>query len=99
MATTRRNYKGNTDWGPDEKIALDDAIRHWTIDSARSLFMDNEIGSLTEGKRADFVVFNTNPLKLSSWWFLLTREIDLGKLDDFVDLTVVGGRVVYCRGA
>jgi cytosine/adenosine deaminase-related metal-dependent hydrolase len=89
------NHKGTRDWGPDEKIDLEDGIRHWTIDSARALKMDEEIGSLEVGKRADFVLFNTSPLKLTSWWFMLTHKIDMGELDDFVDMTVVGGRPVY----
>jgi predicted amidohydrolase YtcJ len=95
VASTRRNYKGSKDWGPDEKIRLENAVRHWTIGSASALMMDDEIGSLEAGKRADFVVWNTSPLKVTSWWSLLTREIELGALDDFVDLTFVGGRAVY----
>lgn len=99
LAATRMNYKGKSDWGPGEKISLEDGIRHWSIDSARALKLEREIGSLEAGKRADFVLWNTSPLKLTSWWFMLTHELDLGKLDDFVDLTVVGGRAVYEKGA
>ncbi|HJY63544.1 MAG TPA: amidohydrolase [Ignavibacteria bacterium] len=95
VANTRMNYKGNTDWGPEEKITLENAIRHWTINSANALFMEKEIGSIETGKYADFVLFNTSPLGVTSWWFFLTHEIDLGKLDDFVDLTVVRGNIVY----
>jgi predicted amidohydrolase YtcJ len=94
-AATRMNFRGKKDWGPGEKISLESGIRHWTIDSARALGMDEEIGSLEVGKSADFVLFNTSPLKIASWWFLLTHEIDIGTLDDFVDMTVVGGSVVY----
>lgn len=95
VAATRMNYKGKRDWGPGESISLEDGIRHWTIDSARALKMEDEIGSLEVGKRADFVIFNTSPLKLTSWWFLLTHDMELGELEDFVDATVVGGRIVY----
>lgn len=41
------------------------------------------------------MIWNQSPLKLNSWWFLLTHDIELGKLEDLVDLTVVGGRTVY----
>ncbi len=95
IAGTRRNYKGTTDWGPGEKITVENAVRHWTIDSARALMMEDEIGSLEVGKRADFVLFNKSPLKVTSWWFLLTNKIELGELDDFVDLTIVNGKPVY----
>jgi predicted amidohydrolase YtcJ len=95
LATTRMNYKGKTDWGPGEKIDIEDAVRHWTIDSARALKMEEDIGSLEKGKCADFVIWNTSPLKVNSWWFMLTHEMELGKLEDFVDLTVVKGEVVY----
>lgn len=95
ISNMRMNYKGKTDWGPDEKITLENAIRYWTIGSAKALHMEKEIGSLEVGKCADFVLFNTDPLGVTSWWFLLTHEINLGKLDDFVDLTVVGGKIVY----
>jgi predicted amidohydrolase YtcJ len=95
LAATRMNYKGQSDWGPEEKISLEDGILHWTIDSAKAMKLDAEIGSLEPGKRADLVLWNQSPLKLASWWFLLTHEIALGKLEGFVDLTVVGGKVVY----
>ena len=95
ISSTRLNYKGETDWGSDQKIELEDAIRHWTIDSAKALKMEDDIGSIEVGKYGDFVLFNTNLLKLDSWWFLITNKIELGALDDFVDMTVVGGKAVY----
>lgn len=78
-------------------VTLENAIRHWTIDSARALKMEEDVGSLEVGKYGDFAMFNTSPLKLDSWWFLLTHDLELGALDDLVDLTVVGGRVVHRR--
>ncbi|RJP26330.1 MAG: hypothetical protein C4536_15970 [Actinobacteria bacterium] len=99
LATTRMNYKGKTDWGPEEKIDIEDAVRHWTIDSARALKMEDDLGSLEKGKRADFVIWNTSPLKVSSWWFMLTHELELGKLENFVDLTAVNGDIVYEKEA
>jgi len=95
LSATRMNFRGETDWGPGERIDLEDAIRHWTIDSAKALLMEDDIGSIEVGKYGDFVLFNQDPLKLDSWWFLLTHELELGALDDFVDMTVVGGDIVY----
>ena len=95
LCSKRFNYKGKTDWGIEEKISVENAIRHWTIGSARVMFMDEDIGSLEVGKFADFVMFNTDPLKVDSLWFLLTHDMELGKLENFVDLTVLGGNIVY----
>lgn len=95
IAGSRVNYNGNTDWGEDEKISLENAIRYWTVGSAKALFLENEIGSIETGKYADLVIFNTCPLDVTSWWFLLTHDIELGKLDDFVDFTITGGKIVY----
>jgi hypothetical protein len=95
LAATRMNYRMETDWAPEEKISLEEAIRHWTIDSARALFMEDEIGSIEAGKRADFVIFTQNLLKIASPLFLLTHKVELGALDGFVDATVVDGKTVY----
>lgn len=70
-------------------------VRHWTIDSARALFMEKEVGPIEPGKYADLVLFDTNLLRLDSVWFFLTHRIDLGALDDFVALTLVGGEIVH----
>lgn len=97
IASTRMNYHYTQSWGPSEKIGIEDAIRRWTIGSARALKMEDDIGSIEVGKCADFVLFNTSPLKLPSWWFLLTHDLSLGAMDKYVDLTVVGGKQVYVR--
>ncbi|RJP32323.1 MAG: amidohydrolase [Actinobacteria bacterium] len=95
VAATRINYRMKVEWGPDEKIDIETAIRHWTIDSAKTMLMDAEIGSIEVGKQADFAVFGTDPLKLDSWWFLLTHKLEVGAMDDFVDLTYVGGKQAF----
>ncbi len=95
VAATRINYKGKRDWSPREAVSIEDAIRFWTLGSAHALFMEKDLGSLTVGKYADLVVFNTDVRKLPTFWFLLTHEAELGAFDDFVDLTMVAGRKVY----
>lgn len=97
IMATRINYKMNTDWGPGEKISLENAIRYYTLGGAKALFWEDEIGSVEVGKLADFVLFRTNLLELNSWWFLLTNKFEVGGLDHFVDMTVVDGRPVYTR--
>lgn len=99
IGATRLNYKMKVEWGPDQKVPVEQGIRHWTIDSAKSMMMDHEIGSIETGKLADFVVFNTDPLKLDTWWFMLTHKLEVGGMDDFVDATYVGGKLAYEKGA
>ena len=54
-----QNPKG---WYPNEKIAIDDILKCYTIHNAYAAFWDNTTGSISVGKNADFVVFNINLL-------------------------------------
>jgi predicted amidohydrolase YtcJ len=49
--------------GPDERVAVDDAIRAVTINAAYEMFSDDKLGSLEVGKQADLVVLSANPRK------------------------------------
>jgi hypothetical protein len=48
-------------WGPDQRISLDQALRAVTLEAAWSLGMEDEIGSIEVGKRADFTVLERDP--------------------------------------
>ena len=61
-ATTRLTINGNTS-DVNEKISLRAAIRAITIDAARVMGWENEIGSIRVGKKADFVVLNEDPFQ------------------------------------
>ncbi|MCL2663707.1 MAG: amidohydrolase family protein, partial [Oscillospiraceae bacterium] len=55
---------------PAERVSVKQAIEAYTINGAYQLFRENEIGSITIGKRADFIVvdldiLNINPLDIS----------------------------------
>lgn len=97
IAATRMNYHGETNWAPDEALSLEEAIRCYTLGGARALFLEDRIGSIETGKLADCVLFNQNLLKLKSWWFLLTHDFEVGKLDDLVELVLVDGKPAYTR--
>ena len=100
LATQRLNYKFEGNWGPDEKILIENAIRHYTIDSANALRMEKEIGSIEVGKHGDFVLFNIDLGIIASDWFLIEYPIQVEGMvvtgwEDFVVMTVVGGKIVY----
>jgi hypothetical protein len=75
--------------GPEQRIAVGDALRAFTLDAAYLAFEDGIKGSLAPGKLADFVVLERDPLAVP--------------LEDIRDIavaqTVVGGEVVYADGA
>ncbi len=59
-ATTRLTDSGRK-LGDDQAIDLKDAIRAVTINAAWQLHMDDKIGSLESGKKADFVILDMDP--------------------------------------
>src|SRR5439155_3907002 len=62
VAITRRakGYEGPLH--PEEALTRAQAIRFYTINNARLLFLEDRIGSLEEGKQADFVVIDRDLL-------------------------------------
>lgn len=89
-AVTRRDLHGQPagGWRVAEKLSRDEALRGFTLDAAYSIFLDDQVGSLEVGKRADLVVFDRDPMAVPE------SEIPAVK----VDLTLVDGRVAYERG-
>ncbi len=76
-------------WVPAQKVTVEEALRAYTRAGAFASFDDGERGTLERGKLADFVLIDRD----------LTRVAPAAIRDARVDLTVVGGRVVYERGA
>ena len=61
-ATTRQTINGKTS-DVNEKISRRAAIRAITIDAARVMGWENEIGSIRVGKKADFVILDQDPFE------------------------------------
>jgi predicted amidohydrolase YtcJ len=59
-AVTRRTNSGAVH-GPEQRITLDEALKAQTVNSAAHLGRGHEIGSITPGKYADFVVLSADP--------------------------------------
>ncbi len=64
-AVTRRCIIDNSVVGPEQAISLDDAIRAVTIDAARQIGQGDRLGSLENGKEADFTILESDPYKVS----------------------------------
>jgi len=50
---------------PNEKVDIMQAIKMLTIDAAWQIGMEDKIGSLEQGKCADFIILNRNPLEVA----------------------------------
>ena len=81
-AVNRITASGRTQ-GEGEKIAVSEALRAITLGAAYTLHMDDEVGSIEVGKKADFAVLEDDPREMSG---------DVLK-DAVVWGTVQGGRV------
>ncbi len=65
-AVTRQDAAGEPPggWRADERMTFVQALAGFTLGAAYAAFMENEVGSLEPGKRADFIVVNTDPFML-----------------------------------
>ncbi len=88
-AATRRTIDGKNPggWVPEQKIAVEEALRAYTVSAAWAAFEEKEKGSLAPGKLADFAVLSED--------LLAVKPEDIEKIA--VDTTVVGGKVVFSR--
>ena len=89
MSMTRREY-GTTDEAPplspaSAAISLEHALEAYTINGARQLDREAELGSLVSGKLADFIVLDSNPF-----------DVDRNRIHQVTPVaTVIGGQVVF----
>ena len=51
----------NSAFSQDQRISVYDAMRAITIDAARTLNLEKQIGSIAVGKRANFVILDKSP--------------------------------------
>jgi predicted amidohydrolase YtcJ len=72
---------------PSQKISINNALRAITIDAAYQLKMDDKIGSIQEGKYADFAIVDRNPMKTDAYKI---RDIEVNE-------TWVNGKQVFKR--
>lgn len=84
-AVTRQDLAGEPagGWLPGERLSRAEALRGFTLDAAWSLFLEDEIGSLEPGKRADLVVWGRDPMTVPEAG-IAAAEIDLVLVDGAV---------------
>ena len=62
VASNRTTANG-TLMAPEERISVEEALRAVTIDAAFAMGLENEIGSIVAGKKADFTILETDPFE------------------------------------
>lgn len=61
----RKTYSGKV-LGENEKIDVLSGLKALTLDAAYQVFMEDTLGSIRQGKQADFVILAENPLTTST---------------------------------
>jgi predicted amidohydrolase YtcJ len=105
-AVTRRTLDGKhpAGWVPKQMIAVEEALRGYTIDAAYAAFREKDLGSLEPGKLADMVVIDRDLFDTQVWEASPTpiaksqsnvlngqRQSRLPQ----IKATIVGGEVVF----
>lgn len=72
--------------GPEERISVEQSLRAMTSEAAWQLRMENEVGSIEPGKKADLLILSADPLD---------PGVELRSI--VVERTVVGGVTIFER--
>lgn len=88
-AVTRKTLDGKNPegWIPSQKISIEQALKAYTINAAYAGFQEGVLGSLVEGKLADFVILEENLFNISPNDI---KDVEVWK-------TFVGGIEVYSK--
>lgn len=86
-SVTRKTLKGEPEGGyePEQKMTRAQALKSYTLDAAYGAFQENVLGSIEEGKYADFTIFSQDIMSVDETRLLETEVV----------MTIVGGRVVF----
>jgi predicted amidohydrolase YtcJ len=88
-AITRQDAQGSPPggWHPDQRLALDDALRYFTTGSAYAALAEDRLGILKTGMQADLTVIDTDLFLAAPPSVLKARAV----------ATIVAGQVAYER--
>lgn len=86
-AAVRKDAKGFPPEGFQKELALtrEQALRGMTIWAAKAGFLEQEVGSLEKGKKADFIILDQDLMQVADTALLATKVLK----------TYVGGKRVY----
>jgi hypothetical protein len=76
-------------WFPEQRMTREEALRSMTLWPAYSAFQEKEMGSITPGKYADFVMLDQDIMRVPAELILRTQVLS----------TYIGGKEVYRAGA
>ena len=76
-AVTRQDAEGRPEggWYPDQRLSREQALKGFTLGAAYAAFMEDEVGSLEVGKRADFVILSKDIMAVPAQAILETRVL------------------------
>jgi len=85
-AVTRQDENGDPagGWRPGERVNRSTALHAYTQGAAYAAFQEDEVGSITPGKRADFVVLSQNLMTVAP-----SRLLDTEVVATYIDGTPV----------
>jgi len=83
-------------WEPKDWISSDEAFQMGCLGGAKAMFLENEIGSIEAGKKADLVVLkpSTSLLPLNN----LTAQIALSESGESVETVFIDGAPILLNG-
>ncbi|KAG9311010.1 amidohydrolase family-domain-containing protein [Chiua virens] len=85
LSPTGDSPHGSQGWYASERLTRAQALKGMTLDAAYAAFAEDKLGSLSVGKKADFVVLDRDIMTVPFSEILATR----------VKATVIDGEVVY----
>jgi len=86
-AVARKDLEGNAgaNWRPDQKVSRAEALAMFTSAPAFASFQESEIGTIEDGKKADFTVFSKDIMTVPEAEILTAKPV----------MTVVDGDIVW----
>lgn len=78
-------------------VPAEEVLEMAVINGARALGLENQIGSLVVGKKADFVAIDTRSVRMQPWFSPVSAVVYSATGSD-VDVVVIDGKIVVRGG-